>query len=105
MTKQLNLLKQLGHELLDEYIALDTYRGEQAERRHAYSKLSTKLKTHYNAHFSMMNTPEEVKEAITKLRKMIKKRRHKIKVLGYDKRVFAPNLQELQCNIKFEKVG
>ena len=48
---------------------------------------------------------EEVLTAIVRLRKMIKERKNKIRRLGWDKRAFAPNLQELQKNIKFEKIG
>ena len=71
----------------------------------AYDKLSTRLKAGQSAHFKMMHTEEEVLTAIVRLRKMIKERKNKIRRLGWDKRAFAPNLQELQKNIKFEKIG
>lgn len=88
-------LKNEGHKLLDEYIMLDLHRGSiKAERIHAYAKLSTKLNR--NPHFSSMKTEEEVKEAIQKLKRMIKMRIKKFKYRGIDKIEVAPNVMELQ---------
>ena len=93
-------LKHLGHILLDEYVFLDTYMGQKAERRHAYEKLAKKLKKdEYWAHFARMNNEDELIEAIRKLRQMIKKRKEKLKWLGKDKIKYAPNLYELQKNL------
>lgn len=90
-------LKNIGHQLLDEYIALkNNYRKDKTERKKAYEKLEKKLKMHHNSHFSMMHTEEEVLHANAKLREMIQKRRNKIENLGWDKVVVAPNVRELQ---------
>lgn len=98
--KLIRQLKHLGHILLDEYVRLDTYRGQKAERRHAYEKLATKLKKDEQyAHFAKMNDEDELIEAIRKLRQMIKKRKEKLKWLGKDKIQYAPNLYELQKNL------
>jgi len=101
----LHFLKEIGHKLLDEYIELDTYRGPKTERNHAYQKLATKIRKNHNAHFGMMTTEKEVLNANDKLQKMIEKRKNRIKYYGYDKVEYAPNIQELQKNIKFEKIG
>jgi len=98
MSEDLAGLKSLGHQLLDEYIALDTYRGStKAEKKHAYRKLAMQLKTdEWEAHFGVMNEKQHILRAIKKLEKMIRKRKAKIEHLGLDKRQYAPNLRELQ---------
>lgn len=95
---QLQFLKNEGHKLLEEYIALDPNKhgGPKKERDHAYSKLESKLRKRQKAHFSMMHTEAEVLQAISKLGEMIKKRAERIKREGWDKSVIAPNVQELQ---------
>ena len=100
---QLQFLKNEGHKLLDEYIALDTHRGKK-EKTHAYRKLETKLKQHHKAHFAMMTTEAEVLHAISRLNDMIKKRKNKLEMLGFGKIKFAPNIREIQKNIVFTKV-
>ena len=72
--KQLKLLKEIGHALLDEYVSLDPIGGNRARTR-AYSKLTEKMKKSYQVHFASMNTVEELITANSKLRKMVKKRR------------------------------
>lgn len=97
MIENLAHLKNIGHKLLDEYIALDITKGHQAEKLHAYRELAKKLKwENSSAHFGRMTTSKEVLEAIRKLERMIKKRKNRIEFYGSDKIVFAPNVRELQ---------
>ena len=91
-------LKNLGHKLLDEYIALEyrPWRTPPMARKAAYKKLCAKVGEYDNCHFGMMTTRKEVLSAIVKLRRMIKKRRDKIKYMASHKNVVAPNVSELQ---------
>lgn len=72
-------LKEMGHELLSQYVALDDKRTVKDAISHAYEKLGNKLKTQYGRHhFSKMESRQEVIVAIGRLRKMIKQRKKKI---------------------------
>lgn len=102
---EIHYFKDIGHQLMEEYISLNPFLGDKKDRTAAYENLQKRLRKKHNAHFAMMTTFREVMDANDQLRKMIKERRKKIKLLGYDKRVYAPNLAELQKNIKFEKIG
>ena len=100
-------LKQKGHDLLDEYVSLDkSFRTPKERIKHAYDKLNFRLskidKEHPN-HFAMMKTEKEVETAIIKLESMIIRRKKKNEYMGFDKIQFAPNLKELQKNIKQPK--
>lgn len=104
MKYQILRLKDIGHQLLDEYVVLNPSNNSSGkERRYAYMRLAHKLHIK-NAHFSMMNTEEEVENAIVKLKIMIKHRKKKIERLGISQKKFAANLAELQKSIKFEKI-
>lgn len=96
--KRINFLKQLGHELLEEFIALDiaSKSNDKTKRNNAYTKLQEHLHSSHYAHYSMMTTEPEVWEANNTLKKLIAERKAKIYKLGLDKVVIAPNVQELQ---------
>ena len=94
-------LKKQGHQLLDDYVALDlSYKSIKTKMDYVYIKLANKLGvTAEMAHFGSMQTTTEVLNAISKLTKMIKKRKDKIKYLKLDKNEVAPNVAELQKSI------
>ena len=96
----IKLLKNDGHKLLEEYIQLDSRKGIKFKRNHAYGKLAKKVKNGNPVHFAQMTTIRELKEAIIKLKKMIKTRKQK---LAWENRFgdggevkVAPNVRELQ---------
>ncbi len=90
-------LKSTGHKLLDEYIELNLYFGARSERKKAYLTLAERIKCEeIKAHFGHMATEAEVNRAIEELHGMIRRRKKKIEQQGWNKREFAPNLQELQ---------
>jgi len=95
----LHELKEIGHILLDEYSSMDPIRPGNKAKKYAYTKLGKKLdKEEYLAHFGRMYSKEAVVHAIATLRKMIKKRQKKLEFRYKDQ--YAPNLAELQKNIK-----
>lgn len=78
-------LKALGHQFLDEYVALDETRGKYKAYSHAYEKLrermSKKLGEEFlygKHHFAKMKTKGEVMAFCGMLRDMIKRRKQKI---------------------------
>lgn len=82
-------LKTFGHQLLDEYIALDDKRSGTKARRHAYEKLRSKVRD--NFHFSKITSRSEALHVIGKIRTMIKNRQKKLEFFNrkaYD--VYAP---------------
>ena len=96
-SKNLKELKQFGHSLLEEYVAL--YRGKLSQkkiRNEAYKTIEKKLVHFQHSHFSLISSEEEAKEVINILRHMILKREKANQHLGVDKIKFAPNVQELQ---------
>ena len=84
-------LKQIGHNLLDEYVSLDLCKNKKMIKKKAYEDLGKKIKKEFSAHFGMMTTEKEVLEANKKLRNMILKRRKKMFLIQ-----FAPDLMNLQ---------
>ena len=87
MTSDIQVLKAIGHDLLNDYIALDP--NPKLARQRAYIKLSKSNLKH--VHFSSMKTYDEVLNACDKLRAMIEGRK---KSLKYSQ--VAPNLREIQ---------
>lgn len=87
-------LKQIGHDLLEEYISLDLNKNKKFAKKKAYDYLGKKLRKEYTAHFSMMTTEQEVLKANNILRNMIGERRRKME--RESKIQIAPNLRELQ---------
>lgn len=94
----IKILKQIGHELLEEYILLDMRRQGKEARNHAYEKLEKKLGENKSGHFSMMTTEDEVRRANSQLKKLIKRRRYKNQYYEshINKDEIAPNVIELQ---------
>ena len=75
-------LKEAGHDLLNQYVAMDDKRTGKEAINHAYEKLGSKLGTMYGKHhFSQMRSREEVVTAIGRLRKMIHQRNRKIEFM------------------------
>jgi hypothetical protein len=73
-------LKKLGHQLLDEYIALDQKRSPHMARKHAYEKLaarSSDILNYGKVHFGNMDYEYEIIHAISTLKDMIKRRKRK----------------------------
>ncbi len=104
--EDIKTLKKIGHDLLNEYIALDNIRTPNSARKHAYQKLADKMRREEpTVHFNRLNTQWELLEAIQKLNKMIRKRIIKNQLYAKEKTEFAPNVVELQRGIKFEKIG
>jgi hypothetical protein len=94
MIDDLKKLKNEGHRLLDEYVSLDITRDKKRAIKYAYEKLGTKLNPNENTHFGMMTSREEIIRAISKLKRMIKKRQDKMEFRGVEE--IAPNVMELQ---------
>jgi superoxide dismutase len=87
MTSEIKALKAIGHDLLNDFIALDP--NPKMARQRAYQSLSKSGLKH--VHFSQMKTYIEVMNACDKLRAMIEKRKKSIK-----NSQVAPNVRELQ---------
>ncbi len=97
----LSILKQIGHRLLDELVALEgnakpIFKGEKARSR-VYTRIQKKLRENYHSHFSMMKSEQEIIDVNNRLRKMILKKQKIIKKYSHNK--FAPNLQEIQKQV------
>lgn len=92
----LHELKHLGHDLLDTYTSLEHRpwrKGTSKAVDHAYKKLATKLeKDEWKAHFGQMRTRLEVIQAISRLKRMIKQRKRRIKKIEEERKykVFLP---------------
>ena len=87
-------LKNLGHELLNEYIMLDEKRKGRNAVEHAYKKLGTELNSMYGMHhFGKMKSRGEIVTAISRLRKMIdnRKRNNQWKKETKEAAVFLPS--------------
>lgn len=63
-------LKQLGHELFDEYVALAKQAGIKMNGTIAYEQLGERLKGQ-TPHFGQMHTKAELMYAIGMLKKMM----------------------------------
>ncbi len=87
-------LKNIGHNLFDEYVALCIAMGLPMTRKRAYLILEKRLGHKQSAHYSSMATREEILRANNALRSMI------LKQINLDKKKvtvhFAPNLKEIQ---------
>ncbi len=93
--EDLSELKNIGHNLLEEYILLDySHRSHQQRIQYAYKKLS--IKTGKNPHFSSMVNRAQVLKAIDALQHMVQKRMKKREFFGIDKIRYAPNLMQIQ---------
>lgn len=93
----IEVLKQIGHDLLEEYISL--YHGRlsyKTEKKLAYTRLEKQLIRSHNSHFSLMTSKREVFDANDVLRAMVLKRRKDNEKSGVLKVKLAPNLKELQ---------
>lgn len=111
MNITLQILKEQGHNLLEEYAALDRRRRGKHAITHAYMKLDRRLNGKQPSHFGQMKTTKEVETAIEKLRSMIARREKKNRKLDrgeiyYHRGIihkrrkpkieFARNLSEIQ---------
>lgn len=96
MKNNIAYLKNIGHQLLEEYISLNPYPTENItkQRTNTYRRLEKQLKNKQEAHFSLMTSEEEILHANRILRDMIKKRIAKWEIKNKSK--FAPNLMQLQ---------
>lgn len=102
--EEIAFLKHEGHILMDEYVALDLVREPIHARKNGYLKLAKRMRKR-ESHFKKLNTKKELLEAIRNLNAMIEKRKDKNKDRGFLPIKIAPNVRELQKNIKFEKIG
>ena len=89
-------LKEAGHDLLNQYAAMDDKRTGKEAISHAYEKLGSKLGTMYGKHhFSQMYNRKEIVMAISRLRKMILQRKKKIDFITESRRAtkFLPQAE------------
>ncbi len=92
--RELKELKNIGHKLLDMYINMDISMGQNYARKKAYHELEKRVKSKYSAHFSKMESREEILYAHSKIRRMIDEKERILE--GRRKNIVAPNVMELQ---------
>ena len=98
MAYHLNLpiwqLKQIGHDLIDECVALDTSAVKISSKKEKVFKELGKRLENQPFHFNVMTTQSEVSKANNELRRIIKKTRQDAE--KREKNKIAPNVRELQ---------